>query len=218
MTLGEKIQKCRKAKSLSQEEMAFALGVSRQALSKWECNTSIPDMDKIVALSNYFCVTTDYLLKDQYTDENAVVSTGIMKQSGNIAIAISTAIIAIGLIVALSMANDGSKFFYWKFSSAALGIGIQIVGICIFEFFYFSKHYEMKNQYLFWGINTWLLSVMPIILSSGVLGILLNEFKVFRYSFSIMIFSFSIMIFYLVFNGALTFIFSIFSKRYYNAK
>jgi transcriptional regulator with XRE-family HTH domain len=48
MTLGEKIQTCRKSNGLSQEEMASVLGVSRQALSKWECNTSIPDIDKIV--------------------------------------------------------------------------------------------------------------------------------------------------------------------------
>lgn len=211
MTLGEKIQLCRKSKGLSQEEMASVLGVSRQALSKWECNTSIPDIDKIVALSNYFSVTTDYLLKDGYIDENVVLSTETKKQSGNIPIAISTAIIAIGLSIALAMADDGSKFFCWKFSSAALGMGIQIAGICIFQVLYFSKHFEIKNQYLFWGINTWLLSVMPTILTSGVLSKLLNRFEVLHYSLSIMLF-------YLIFNGAVTSIFLILSKRWCNAK
>jgi transcriptional regulator with XRE-family HTH domain len=157
MTLGEKIQICRKSKGLSQEEMASVIGVSRQALSKWECNASIPDIDKIVALSNYFKVSTDYLLKDEYVDENDVLSMRTKKRSGNIPIAISTAIIAIGLIIALAMANDGTKFFYWQFRSAALGTGIQIIGICIFEVLYFSKNFEAKNQYLFWSINTWLL-------------------------------------------------------------
>ena len=211
MTLGEKIQICRKSKGLSQEEMASALGVSRQALSKWECNTSMPDIDKIVALSNYFSVTTDYLLKDECIDENVALSTERKKQSGNIPIAISTAMIAIGLIISLAMANDGTLFFYWKLSSAALGIGVQIIGICIFEVLYFSKHFEIKNQYLFWSINTWLLSVMPIILSSGVLSKLLSRFEVFHYSFNIMLF-------YFAFNGALTFIFSILSKRWGNVK
>ncbi|MEW9094296.1 MAG: helix-turn-helix transcriptional regulator [Clostridiaceae bacterium] len=208
MTLGEKIQMCRKSKGLSQEEMASALGVSRQALSKWECNTSIPDVDKIIALSNYFNVTTDYLLKDEYIDKNVTLRTETKKQSGNIPIAISTAIIAIGLIIALAMANDGTLFFYWQFTSAALGIGIQIAGICIFEVLYFSKHFEIKNQYLFWGVNTWLLSVMPTILSSGILLKLLNGFEVFHYFFIIILF-------YLIFNAVLTFIFS---KRWYNAK
>lgn len=211
MTLGEKILICRKSKGLSQEEMASELGVSRQALSKWECNTSIPDIDKVVALSNYFKVTTDYLLKDEYIDENVVLSTEIKKQSGNIPIAISTAIIAIGLIVALAMANDGTLFFYWQFSSAALGIGIQIAGVCIFEVLYFSKYFEIKNQFLFLGINTWLLSVMPTILSSGVLSKLLNRFDVLHYFLNIMLF-------YFIFNGALTLIFLILSKRWYNAK
>lgn len=211
MTLGEKIQICRKSKGLSQEEMASALGVSRQALSKWECNTSIPEIDKIVALSNYFNVTIDYLLKDEYIDGNVVLSTEIKKQNKNIPIAISTAIIAIGLIIALAMANDGTLFFYWQFGSAALGIGIQITGICIFEVLYFSKHFEIKNQYLFWGINTWLLSVMPTIFSSGVLSKLLNGLEIFRYYFNIMLF-------YLVLNGVLTLIFLILSKRWHNTK
>lgn len=211
MKLGEKIQICRKSKGLSQEELASDLGVSRQALSKWECNSSMPDIDKIVALSNYFSVTTDYLLKDEYIDENVGLSTETKKQSGNIPIAISTAIIAIGLIIALAMTNDGTLFFYWKFTSAALGMGIQIAGICIFQVLYFRRHFELKNQYLFWSINTWLLSVMPIILSSGVLSKLLNRFEVFHYSFNIMLF-------YFAFNGALTFIFSFLSKRWGNVK
>ncbi|SNS72701.1 Transcriptional regulator, contains XRE-family HTH domain [Anaerovirgula multivorans] len=211
MTLGERIQICRKSKSLSQEEMASVLGVSRQAISKWECNASIPDIDKIIALSNFFNVSTDYLLKDEYANENEVLSTETKKRSGNIPIAISTAIIAIGLIIALAMANDGTLFFYWQFSSAALGIGIQIIGICVFEVLYFSKLFEMKRQYLFWSINIWLLSVMPIILSSGVLSKLLNRLEVLHYSFSIVLF-------YFIFNGVVTFAFLTLSKRWNNAR
>lgn len=211
MTLGEKIQTCRRLKGLSQEEVASALGVSRQALSKWECNTSTPDIDKIVALSDYFNVTTDYLLKDGCTNENVSLSEENKKQSGNIAIAVSTTIITIGLIIALAMANDGSKFLYWQFTSAALGIGIQIIGISIFEVLYFRKHFHIKNQYLFWGINTWLLSAMPTILLSGVLSKILNRFDVFTYTFNVILF-------YFIFNGVLTLIFLIFSKRWYAKK
>jgi transcriptional regulator with XRE-family HTH domain len=208
MTLGEKIQTCRRLKGVSQDEVASALEVSRQSISKWECNTSTPDVDKIVALSNYFNVTTDYLLKDGYTNENASLSEETKKQSANSPLTVSTTIIAIGLIIALAMANDGSKFFYWQFSSAAIGIGIQIAGICVFEALYFSKYFQVKNQYLFWGINTWLLSVMPVILLSGVLSRLLNKFEVFRYTFNVMLF-------YFIFNGVLTLVFLILSKRLY---
>lgn len=48
---------------MSQEELADAAGVSRQAVSKWESEQSTPDIDKVVILSEIFDVTTDYLLK-----------------------------------------------------------------------------------------------------------------------------------------------------------
>ena len=48
---------------MSQEELADAAGVSRQAVSKWESEQSVPDLDKVIILSDIFDVTTDYLLK-----------------------------------------------------------------------------------------------------------------------------------------------------------
>ncbi|MCR5802691.1 MAG: helix-turn-helix domain-containing protein [Clostridia bacterium] len=63
MTIADRIQSLRKAKGMSQEELADAAGVSRQAVSKWESEQSIPDIDKIVILSEIFDVTTDYILK-----------------------------------------------------------------------------------------------------------------------------------------------------------
>lgn len=64
MTLAEKIMKLRRAAGFSQEELADRLGVSRQAVSKWESGQSVPDVDKIILLSTMFGVTTDYLLKN----------------------------------------------------------------------------------------------------------------------------------------------------------
>ncbi|HJH07958.1 MAG TPA: helix-turn-helix domain-containing protein [Fusobacterium ulcerans] len=49
---------------MSQEKLAQLLGVSRQSVSKWELGQSLPEIDKIIQLSNIFEVTTDYLLKD----------------------------------------------------------------------------------------------------------------------------------------------------------
>ena len=65
MTLAEKIQKLRKEKGLSQDQLALELGVSRQSVSKWELGDSIPDISKILQLADYFQVSTDYLLRDQ---------------------------------------------------------------------------------------------------------------------------------------------------------
>ncbi len=62
MTLGERIQSCRKRAGLSQEQLAERLGVSRQAVSKWESDAAQPELDKVVALARVFGITTDQLL------------------------------------------------------------------------------------------------------------------------------------------------------------
>ncbi len=64
MILAEKITENRKKNGWSQEELAERLGVSRQSVSKWESAQAMPDMKKILQLSEIFGVTTDYLLKD----------------------------------------------------------------------------------------------------------------------------------------------------------
>ena len=64
MTLGEKIYILRTEHGLSQEAFGESLGVSRQSVSKWETNQSVPELDKIVAICDLFGVTTDYLLRD----------------------------------------------------------------------------------------------------------------------------------------------------------
>ena len=69
MILADKIIRLRKKNGWSQEELADKMNVSRQAVSKWESAQSIPDLEKILQLSKLFCVTTDYLLKDDIEDE-----------------------------------------------------------------------------------------------------------------------------------------------------
>lgn len=64
MTIGTKIQNLRKQRGMSQEQLAEALGVSRQAVSKWEAEQSVPDIDKIISICDYFGVTTDYILRN----------------------------------------------------------------------------------------------------------------------------------------------------------
>lgn len=61
--LADRIQQLRREHGLSQEQLAEKLNVSRQAVSKWESAQTQPELDKIIALSELFCVTTDYLLK-----------------------------------------------------------------------------------------------------------------------------------------------------------
>lgn len=64
MTLADKIIEERKKKGWSQEELAYKLEVSRQAVSKWESAGSVPDLQRIIQLADLFGVSTDYLLRD----------------------------------------------------------------------------------------------------------------------------------------------------------
>lgn len=72
MTFGEKLNLLRKQKGMSQEQLASQLTVSRQAISKWELDNSLPDTENVIKLSELFDVSTDYLLKDhvENTKEN----------------------------------------------------------------------------------------------------------------------------------------------------
>ena len=65
MTFGENLVNLRKGKGVSQEQLAEVLGLARQTISKWELNQSTPDLQYIIKLSEFFQVSTDYLLKGE---------------------------------------------------------------------------------------------------------------------------------------------------------
>lgn len=71
MALSEKLYSLRKKSGLSQEQLAEQLSVSRQAISKWEAGQSIPESEKLIAISNYFNVSLDYLMKETEEDHTA---------------------------------------------------------------------------------------------------------------------------------------------------
>ena len=75
MTLSEKILYYRKSAGLSQEELAARLGVSRQAVSKWETGESTPELSKVVLLAQVFQITTDQLLSPQAPQTSASSSS-----------------------------------------------------------------------------------------------------------------------------------------------
>lgn len=67
--LADKIIELRKKNGWSQEQLAQKLNVTRQSISKWEGAQSVPDLQKIILLSEIFGVTTDYLIKDEIEEE-----------------------------------------------------------------------------------------------------------------------------------------------------
>lgn len=72
MIFADKLIDLRKKNGWSQEELAGQLGVSRQAVSKWEGAQSVPDLAKVIAMADLFGVSTDYLLKDEIGAEALV--------------------------------------------------------------------------------------------------------------------------------------------------
>lgn len=122
MNLADRIQNLRKSKGISQEELADTLGVSRQAVSKWESEQSIPDLDKIIIMSEYFDVTTDYILRGIEPVKSSEEKGNVI--TSKILYLASTAFIIIGLLCA---------FASWYAEQSAEGIWgsmiIQAVGV-----------------------------------------------------------------------------------------
>jgi len=86
MSLGETIYKLRTEKNLSQGDLAEKLEVSRQSISKWENNSAVPDLEKIVKLSEIFEETLDELVKGEAvskrTEPNAAIPQETIKETG----------------------------------------------------------------------------------------------------------------------------------------
>lgn len=121
MNIADRVQGLRKAKGMSQEELADRVGVSRQAVSKWESNQSTPDLEKIIIMSEFFNVTTDYILKGIESSKELENKNFNVSQILYIA---STAFLAIGLLAAFSS-------WYTEQSTESIwgSMIIQVVGI-----------------------------------------------------------------------------------------
>ncbi|MGF0034032.1 helix-turn-helix domain-containing protein [Bariatricus sp. SGI.154] len=82
MNLSEKITRERRRLGMSQEQLADRLGITRQSVSKWEAGTSTPEISKLVAMSELFQVSLDYMLKDYLEEEDRLESGLVRKVSG----------------------------------------------------------------------------------------------------------------------------------------
>ena len=72
MKFEEKLVKLRKQRGMSQEEVADKLNVSRQAVSRWELGTTLPDAPNLLAMSELFGVSIDYLLHDDFESDDDI--------------------------------------------------------------------------------------------------------------------------------------------------
>lgn len=156
MILAEKIMQLRKEQGWSQEELAVRLGVSRQSVSKWESMASLPDLDKILKMSELFGVSTDYLLKDEAPQEtgcingesdgetvrpvtleeaNGYLST-VRETTPKIAAGVSMCILSPVLLILLGVAAETRRIALSEDAAGAIGVcvllGIVAAAVALF--------------------------------------------------------------------------------------
>ena len=157
MKLADKVILLRKQKGWSQEELATQMDVSRQSVSKWESGASIPDIDKILLLSQIFGTTTDFLLKDDIvtseesdneTDNNSNVIKEIPKRhvtrqeatdflaarkkaSPRMALGVALCIISPVVMMVLCGLAEGKLYGMTENLACAIGLGTLLVIVTI---------------------------------------------------------------------------------------
>ena len=167
MILAEKIITLRKRMNWSQEELAEKLNISRQSVSKWEVGATIPDLDKILKMSELFGVSTDYLLKDEMDvteltggkdmpegrvvsveEANAYMDTA-KEVRGRIATAVSLFILGPVCLIRMAAMWEGSAL---EDRMAILGLIVLLlvvaagVAICIFNGMKLEKYKYLEEE------------------------------------------------------------------------
>lgn len=163
ISIAERIKCLRKNRGISQEELADKIGVSRQAISKWESEQSLPDIERIILLSDYFGVTTDYILKG--TEPTPDITKG--KADARIFSMAGGVFNFIGLIVAVIIWQEKQTPF-----SVAAGLIIMAFGCMVFAIGQYVGRNKKIASFNFWMVNVWFLSLIPIsCIFNGVQGI-----------------------------------------------
>lgn len=152
MILADKIINLRKKNGYSQEELASKLDVSRQSVSKWEGGQSIPDLDRIIMLSNLFGVSTDCLLKDEIEldDQKEQIDVNVPSRKK----------------VTMEMANDYINKRYSNAKFIALGVLLCILSpITLILLGGLSEYHETISENMGCGIG---IVVMLLMVSVAV--------------------------------------------------
>ena len=148
MILADKIIEQRKKNGWSQEDLAEKMDVSRQSISKWESAQSVPDMARIVLLSQIFGVSTDYLLKDELEQADAAADVDVDRElrtvsmeeassflqvreqnAAHIAIGVMLCILSPIVIILLSGAREAGRIALSE--SQAVGLGLMFLFVLV---------------------------------------------------------------------------------------
>ena len=174
MDIGNKLNRARTKANLTQEQVAEALGVSRQTISNWENEKTYPDIKSVVTLSDLYGVSLDYLLKDKeemsmsnyldFLEESTNTVKSRNKLSLLILVLTYLVIWAISIIV----------FWFFTSGSDAMGYSLMFLWILLPVTTFVVSLFIGRNNY--WGKRKWI--------SSLVLGVMymLAEYATFQSS------------------------------------
>ena len=155
MNIADRIQNLRKVRGISQEELADQVGVSRQAVSKWESEQSVPDIDKILLMSEYFDVTTDYILKGIETR----ASDKRKGENAGICMLVATMLNFIGLIISCAIWYEKQLPMALVIGLVFMALGCMVFGIGLAD----STPESVKQaKRSFWTFNIWFLCFLPL--------------------------------------------------------
>lgn len=155
MTIADRVQSLRKGRGISQEELADKIGVSRQAVSKWESEQSVPDLDNVIIMSEFFGVTTDYLLKGIESDEQAKGKPA----NANVFVIVATVLNFIGLIISSAVWYEQQTPMAPVIGLIFMAAGCMVFGVGMLAPTINAKASAKRN---FWIFNIWLLSFIPL--------------------------------------------------------
>ena len=168
MTFSEKLLDLRKKQGMSQEELAEKLEVSRQAVSRWEQGSAMPDMINLSKISKLFGVTADYLINDEITSDREVpivkkTESDMKKRGREIGFRILVCLEFFGLFWQI-MAYATSPFYgrgmLWVFGG--FGVMLCIIGIFAFEIIYRGLPETPKYRRTFYTTVTWCITLAPM--------------------------------------------------------
>lgn len=161
MSLGKNIYELRTAKNLSQGDLAEALDVSRQSVSKWETDCAIPDLDKLIKMCDLFGVTLDYLTGRTPQEKIETNTVTVTEQTSALAPAriVGYILLAATLIssILLFVLADDVEDFYIPLPILISTLVCSIICLCV------------KTNIGYWC--TWVALAPVCILSSHIVGL-----------------------------------------------
>lgn len=163
MILAEKIIALRKRMNWSQEELAEKLEISRQSVSKWEVGATIPDLDKILKMSDLFGVSTDYLLKDEIEGTELMAGKDVPE----------------GRVVSVEEANEYMEVCQEVRGKIATAVSLFILSpVCLIEMAAMSEGTAMEDRMGILG-----LIILLVIVAAGVAICISSGMKLEKYKY-----------------------------------